>query len=190
VKTGLRISGGHTKGRRLKTHLSKNLRPTTERVRQTFYDIMGNRISNGWFLDAFAGTGIMGFEALSRGAPHAVFIEKNRDHFQVLQDNVRHLNFEDRVTCWHQDTTRIISRVLGNHPFAAIYMDPPYAGDWFPDLFQVLTECDYPDECTIITESFFKTNMDQRMGCFSMVRSERIGDTVLSFWEQVSQQGD
>jgi 16S rRNA (guanine966-N2)-methyltransferase len=190
VKTGLRISGGYLKGRRLTSQPSKYLRPTTERVRQTVFDIIGSRISNGWFLDAFAGTGIMGFDALSRGAPHAVFIEDNREHFRVIQENIKNLHLESQTTCRRGDTSRIITRVMGSHPFAIIYMDPPYAGDLFPYLFQMLSDGDYPAGCMIITESFFKTHMDRQMGNFHMTRDERIGDTVLNFWEQVSMQGD
>ncbi|MBU1742880.1 MAG: 16S rRNA (guanine(966)-N(2))-methyltransferase RsmD [Proteobacteria bacterium] len=120
----LRIIAGRFKGRRLRVPRGQAVRPTTERVREAVFDILGPRVAGAVVLDLFAGTGAMALEALSRGAARAVLIEANPESIRAANHNVEALEVADRV--------RIISRDArqgpgpGDDRFDLIFVDPPY----------------------------------------------------------------
>ena len=93
----MRIIAGEFRSRRLKSLPGVNTRPTPDRLRETLFDILQTRIAGATFLDAYAGTGAVGIEALSRGATHAWFLEKNRAALEVIRDNIAALGLERRA---------------------------------------------------------------------------------------------
>ncbi len=85
----LRLTGGQARGRRLKGPRGRLIRPTTDRVREALFDILGSRVQQARFLDVYAGTGAVGCEALSRGAAQAVLLERDRDALKLIGENLR-----------------------------------------------------------------------------------------------------
>ncbi|MCA8989271.1 MAG: 16S rRNA (guanine(966)-N(2))-methyltransferase RsmD [Planctomycetaceae bacterium] len=125
----MRIIAGELKGRRLKTNPGMTTRPLLDRVKQMLFDRIEADLGEAHVLDIFAGTGNLGFEALSRGASTCVFIEQDRKAHQLLKENTAHLGIEDRVLCWRTDALSCSYRPKGVEsffPFDVVFFDPPY----------------------------------------------------------------
>ncbi len=124
----MRIVGGRLKGRVLKTPSSRLIRPTSERLRESIFDILEHRfpgrIEGARVVDLFAGSGALGVEALSRGARFALFVDNGAEARAVLRANVEALALGG-VTIWRADATRLGSAPAGG-PFALAFLDPPY----------------------------------------------------------------
>lgn len=129
----IRISGGELRGRQIYCAKGKAIRPTTSFVRESLFSILGTATIRGArFLDLFAGCGIVGIEALSRGAAFVEAVESAQAHCRILEKNREHLHLPHtryQITC--QDVFAWIERhKTGNskaEPFTLIFMDPPYA---------------------------------------------------------------
>lgn len=121
----LRVAGGSQKGRKLGS--LKSLRPTEEQVRSSLFNSIGERIQDKRFLDLFAGTGVVGIEALSRGAKEAWFVDRSKSCAEVIKKNLRGCLFEERGKIFLTDARRAV--MLFNkrgEKFDFIFMDPPY----------------------------------------------------------------
>ena len=102
------------------------LRPTPDRVRETLFNWLRDDIAGARCLDLFAGSGALGFEALSRGAGHLMAIEQNRAAFNRLRDNARLLRLDDRTHLLHADALQVL-RSVPTRPFDILFVDPPFA---------------------------------------------------------------
>ena len=132
--TSLRITTGTLRGRRIAVPKS-DLRPTSERARQAFFNIIGSRIEDARFLDLFAGSGIFSFEAVSRGARESVAIDKSRAHTLAIERMARELDVPVKVIA--TDAIAGIKRV-GSAVFDVIYADPPYDYGHYDDLLTAI----------------------------------------------------
>ncbi|HEV8305501.1 MAG TPA: 16S rRNA (guanine(966)-N(2))-methyltransferase RsmD [Gemmatimonadales bacterium] len=124
----VRIIAGEFKGRRLKTPAGDTTRPTADRVRESWFSILQRQVRGARVLDLFAGSGALGFEALSRGAVQADFVDVHRAALAVLKANAKTLKVEDRVTIHRVDGLRFTERLLRGQ-YDVAFADPPYAGD-------------------------------------------------------------
>ncbi len=125
----MRIVAGQAKGRKLFAPKGRHVRPTADQVREALFSLLGPRILNAQVLDLFAGTGALGLEALSRGAAHAVFVEKARQVRSVLERNILELGFEARSNVVLGDALEAISILERKKKlFDVIFLDPPYKG--------------------------------------------------------------
>ena len=124
----LRIIAGEFKNRRLKAPAGRTVRPTGERVREAWFSILQQSIPGARVLDLFAGSGALGFEALSRGAVSVDFVETHRASLAVLEENSETLKVEDRVTIHRVDAQRF-ARKLAPTSYDVAFADPPYATD-------------------------------------------------------------
>ena len=135
----IRISGGQFKGFKLNNKKSPELRPTMESVRLAIFSILDskfNGIGNKTvFLDLFSGTGIMGTEALSRGANKAIFIEKNRSYCNKIKENLKKINLLNRAEILCGSVFGNLSKI--HNKVSHVFMDPPYI---FKDYKKVLYE--------------------------------------------------
>jgi len=127
-----RIIGGKWRGRIIKFDPAEGLRPTTDRIRETVFNWLQPYIYQCRCLDVFAGSGALGFEALSRGAQHAVFIEQNIKTVKRLEDNIRTLAI-DNASVYHQDALgwlQTTEAVIGEgDKFDLVFLDPPFNSD-------------------------------------------------------------
>jgi 16S rRNA (guanine966-N2)-methyltransferase len=179
-----RIIGGTGKGRRLRTPRGDATRPTGARVRQTLFDILAPRMRGCRFLDAFAGNGGVGLEALSRGAGRVVLVDQSRAAIEVIRENARLVAAAGGdVQIYHQDA-RIALAALADSGvrFDVIYLDPPYASDLYQPL---LEEAERLLEKTgvVVAEHFHKRALPETIGGLVTTRSVRIGDHKLTFYE-------
>ena len=118
----MRVIAGEFRSRVLKTLPGMEVRPTPDRLREALFSILAPSLRGAVFLDAYAGTGSVGIEALSRGAARAVFVEKNRAAMLVIRENLRSLGIEDRADVAFGRTAQLIAR----HSADIVFLDPPY----------------------------------------------------------------
>ncbi|MGI6484961.1 MAG: 16S rRNA (guanine(966)-N(2))-methyltransferase RsmD [Tepidanaerobacteraceae bacterium] len=123
----MRITGGILRGRKLKAPKGKKTRPTSDLVRESLFNIIGLKIIKSVFLDAYAGSGAVGIEALSRGASLAVFIDSSRNAVNSIRQNLMSLNLMDRSFVICDSVFRGLSKlVISGYSFDIIFIDPPY----------------------------------------------------------------
>ena len=129
----VRIIGGEWKRTPLPVLAMEGLRPTPDRVRETVFNWINHLIDGAWSnvvcLDLFAGTGVLGFEAASRGARHVVLVESNSAAVAQMEANKARLK-ADQVTLMRGDALVVAQRMLGTQRFHVIFLDPPYHQDW------------------------------------------------------------
>jgi 16S rRNA (guanine966-N2)-methyltransferase len=143
----MRIVGGRFRGRALKTPDTQDIRPTTDRARESLFNILINQLGHDWAeiraLDMFAGTGALGLEALSRGASHALFVETSVEGRGLIRDNIEAFGLTGNARLLRRDATDM-GPVGTMEPFNLAFADPPYgkglgeaaytsaaAGGWF-----------------------------------------------------------
>ncbi len=122
----LRIVAGQLKGRRLKTPAGSDTRPTSDRVREALFAVLGSRVSGARVADLFAGSGALGLEALSRGAAHCLFVERRRGAIKALEANIAALDVAARSRVLMADASAGSRPILAAAPFDLVLADPPY----------------------------------------------------------------
>src|SRR4051812_28311593 len=124
----MRIVGGTARGRPLAGPKHEGLRPTADRVRETLFNVLGQAFDGERVLDLYAGTGALAFEALSRGASHAVLVDPDRAAVKLCEANAATLGFADRVEILSLKADRAVDRLCkAERTFELIFADPPYA---------------------------------------------------------------
>ncbi len=124
----VRIIGGEWRGRKLEFPTVQGLRPTPDRVRETLFNWLQPYLPGSRCLDLFAGTGVLGFEAASRGAANATLIERDSSVYRALEHNVDKLDASARVALEHRDALQYLQRGC-QQQFDIIFIDPPYGKD-------------------------------------------------------------
>ena len=155
----IRITGGENRSRLLETPNTTLTKPTMDRVREGVFSALGDAVLHASVLDLFAGSGSYGFEALSRGANHATFVELNRETAKVIQRNANNLKREN-ITIKIDDVLSFLSGNPGN--FDIIFADPPYKLDVYEKMVQIILEKNLLSENgIIILESEKELNIDE-----------------------------
>jgi len=169
----LRIIAGEFKGRRLKVPNGRTVRPTGERVREAWFSILQESIPDARVLDLFAGSGALGFEALSRGAVSVDFVDTHRASLTALKANTEALKVEDRVTIHRSDALRFAER-LQPGAYDVAFADPPYAGDKAAELVELYR-----------TNPFARRFSIEHSADLIVVGGDtrRYGDTAVTFFE-------
>ncbi|RPJ71573.1 MAG: 16S rRNA (guanine(966)-N(2))-methyltransferase RsmD [Acidobacteria bacterium] len=178
----MRIIAGSLKGRRLLTPTWEGLRPTSDRLRETLFNILGARLPGAHVLDGFAGTGAVGLEAISRGAGHVVFVEKDRRAAALIEENLRRCGVANGYAIIRADFGRL-GRPDGPRPFDVILLDPPYAE---PDLDAVLARADswLGTGGVLVLEHARRRPAPHAAGELTCTRVVHSGDSALSFYQR------
>jgi len=179
----MRIIAGRGRGRRLKTPRGSATRPTGARVRQSLFDILAPRLPGCRFLDAFAGNGGVGLEALSRGASRVVLVDQSRAAVEAIRENARAVGGAGgEVQVFHQDTRLALAALAdAGVRFDCIYLDPPYASPLYEPLIEESAAL-LEEGGLVIAEHFHKRELPERIGRLARTRLVRIGDHRLSFY--------
>lgn len=158
----MRVIAGSARRLPLKTVPGMDTRPTTDRVKETLFNILSPELPGRRFLDLFAGTGQMGIEAASRGAKSAVFVENNKKAAACIEENIRFTKLGGQCTVLVQDASLAISRMEGQEPFDVIFMDPPYGKGLEQTALQALAKSSLVTEDTlIVVETSLDTEFSQ-----------------------------
>lgn len=145
----MRVIAGTARSLRLKTVEGLNTRPTTDRIKETLFNMLQPYVADCVFLDLFSGSGGIGIEALSRGAKKAYFVESNKDAFACIAHNVKFTGFEDKAVLLKQDVLSALS-MIAEKEAGIIFMDPPYASGYEQEVLRALADKPYVTENTLI----------------------------------------
>ena len=173
----MRVIAGSAKSLPLQTLRGSNTRPTTDRIKETLFNIIAADIPGGRFLDLFSGSGGIGIEALSRGASLAVFVEQDRAALRVIRQNLKFTHLEERSRIIGADAVRTVASMNGEEPFDVIFMDPPYRQELERRILEALAHVSAADEDTlIIVEASADTDFSylEALG-YEMKRDKRYG---------------
>jgi 16S rRNA (guanine(966)-N(2))-methyltransferase RsmD len=180
----MRIIAGDAKGRRLFSPSGRDTRPTSDLVKGSLFNILGNRVLDAKVLDLFAGTGNLGVEAISRGALSCVFIDNSRESIKIVHQNINMLKYSQFCEVYDNDSIdalRILSR--RNLKFNIIFIDPPYHKDIIPQCLKKIGELGLLENKGIIAaEHDIKDVLPDEMAGLAMVRRVSYGDTAMSFY--------
>ncbi|MBI3604444.1 MAG: 16S rRNA (guanine(966)-N(2))-methyltransferase RsmD [Nitrospirae bacterium] len=178
----IKVTGGFKKGRALcRTPGHHELRPTSGKVKEALFNILGDQIAGADFLDLFAGTGSVGIEALSRGARHCTFVEKDKNHFNLLKKNIDHFQLNASSTLLCLDVFKFKTP---GHLYDIAYIDPPYGAILLEKLLPVLGESDMIRKSGLIfVEHFKKVSLSPNFGSFFLKKRYCYGDTHISAYQ-------
>jgi len=157
----MRVIAGSAKRTQLKTVEGMDTRPTTDRIKETLFNMLAPSLYDSNFLDLFAGSGGIGIEALSRGAVRAVFVEQNKKAMDCIKENLKKTHFEDRSQTMQMDVLSALKRMEGKETFEYIFMDPPYNHEWERLVLEYLAESSLlTDDGVIIVEASKETEVN------------------------------
>ena len=146
----MRIIAGTARRLPLKTVEGMDTRPTTDRIKETLFNILQNDLPGCYFLDLFAGSGQIGLEAASRGAACAVFVESQRKAVACIEENIRFTKLERQTKVYSQDVFSALRAMEGRYRFDIIFMDPPYGKDLEKEVLRYLASSALLKEDTLI----------------------------------------
>jgi 16S rRNA (guanine(966)-N(2))-methyltransferase RsmD len=185
----MRIIAGKYRSRQLKSLRGMELRPTSDRLRETLFNILGERVIGARFVDIFAGTGAVGIEALSRGAGEAVFIEKHAPAAALIKKNLESLEVREGARVLPIDAIHALEKISKENSNSAdvpdiVFLDPPY--DHAEDYQRVLSFLGsvrlFGDGSLVVAEHCRKFELPESRGWLQRVRVLRQGDAALSFY--------
>lgn len=173
----MRVIAGEFRSRRLKAVPGLDTRPTPDRLRESLFNILSPRIQGVTFLDAYAGTGAVGIEALSRGAGRAIFVEKTRAAVEIIRDNLRTLGIENRAEIYTGKALWVLERLSAG----IIFLDPPYGLE--REYAQVLELLGTRASGLVIVQHASRFVLADEYGNLTRSRVAKQGDNSLSFYE-------
>jgi 16S rRNA (guanine966-N2)-methyltransferase len=176
----LRIIAGRLKGRRLQAPAWDGLRPTSDKLRETLFNILAPRIDGARLVDGYAGTGAVGIEALSRGAAHVTFIERDRRATALIAGNLAACGVTEGYTIESGDLVPALSRRSADGPFDLILLDPPYDITSLRAALDASARCLAPDGL-IVLERATRTQPDVPES-LARTRDVASGDSTLTFF--------
>ena len=181
----MRITGGQAKGRVLASLKGWNIRPTSDRVREAIFNLIGQDVTGFKVLDLFAGSGSLGIEALSRGASRALFIDNSVQSIKLIKKNLARSGYEPLGFVRKKDLTKglPLKHPLFKEKFDLIFVDPPYEKEMIPPLLGELSERKLLRSPAIVVAESFKTEkLPEVLGELQMVKSRIYGETKISIY--------
>lgn len=176
----MRIVGGALKGRKLASPRGLGTRPTSGKVREALFDILGAGVEGVDFLDLFAGTGAVGLEALSRGARRAVLVERSAGTHRILEENAVRTGLFDRCRLLRMPAAKALSLLAQEGwRFGVAFCDPPYADPRWPELLARFAEFGCWEEGAVLVVEAAAGRLPRTPEGFEAGRSYRYGDTAL-----------
>ena len=173
----MRVIGGELRSRRLKSPPGLDTRPTPDRLRESLFNILAPRIEGAVFLDAYAGCGSVGIEALSRGASKAIFIERSRSLVQIIRDNLESLGIADRAHIIHGKVSTFLSAQAAD----IYFLDPPYDRPTeYDDSLNLIGD---HGPAIVIAQHATRHELREEYRHLKRYRQVRQGDNSLSFYQ-------
>lgn len=182
----MRVISGKARGFKLKSLKGKNTRPTTDKVKESLFNIINRYIYNSNVLDLFAGTGALGIEALSRGAKHCVFVDKSYNAISIIKENLAHTNLSEQAkvirTTWKDYFTKYFDEYV---KYDIILLDPPYGQNMITPVLQAINELDIlSSDGVIVTETDINDNIPVNEGALNNIFNRKYGRTNINLFSK------
>lgn len=187
----MRVIAGHFRSRVLSAPPGLDTRPTSDRLRETLFNVLAPRISGAAFLDLYAGSGAVGIEAISRGAARVAFVERDPAAARVLRGNLESLHISEGFRVHAGSVKTFLQKRAADagpkpDPNDLVFLDPPYdAADEYASTLNLLggsTAAHLAPDAVVIAEHRRKTALDERYGFLRRTRLLKQGDAALSFY--------
>ena len=173
----MRVIGGEFRSRLLKSVPGVEVRPTPDRLRESLFNILTPVIAGTVFVDAYAGSGAVGIEALSRGAERAVFIEKSREASEVIWRNLESLGLRSRAAVW----TAPVRKKIQSEPVDIVFLDPPYPEqNEYATVLEILGYA--PPRLFVIAQHSSRFSLGEQYGALKQFRELKQGENKLTFF--------
>lgn len=182
----MRIIAGQFKGLNLK--MPRGIRPTSDKVREALFDILGQNLYQKDVLDLFAGSGALGLEALSRGAKKVVLVDANPKCIKAIQENIAKCHITDdklpMINFYHLDVFKAIKLFTQEkQKFDLIFLDPPYYQGLAKKSLISIEQSDILTRNTLVVAEHYKKDiLPDQTGQLSLIKIKHYGDTLLSFY--------
>lgn len=178
----MRITGGMYRGRTIQSSRKLNIRPATDRVRESIFSILPQYIEfdTTEVLDLYAGTGSLGFECLSRRAQFVTFVDCAREAVALIRRTAQSLGCEERCTIIQKPVDRYLREA--NRPVGLIFADPPYAMEGLPLLPERISLSGVAREASLLLIEHSKRTLFPEHDRYTLFRQKKFGDTVVSFF--------
>jgi 16S rRNA (guanine966-N2)-methyltransferase len=182
----MRIIAGVVGGRVIRAPRGMATRPTSDRVREAVFNILGPPDADSRVLDLYAGAGALGIEALSRGAAEAVFVDRDSQAIRCVEENLAELGLKDRARISRGEAVKAVDRLdRAGERFAWVFIDPPYASGEYPKVLAALGQAGLlADEGVVIVEHDKRHTPDPAYGALACSDSRRYGETCVSFYRR------
>src|SRR5215203_1190255 len=174
----MRIIAGAFKRRNLKSPPSLNVRPTSDRLRETLFNVLAPRIEEARFLDLCAGSGAVGIEALSRGASHVTFVDRSRRMCKLIEANIALCRISEEQQVIYCSEVNEFLKQSRDEGWDIVYFDPPYKDDYL----KTLGLLGAGNHSLVIAEHHHKTDLPDTIGSLHRTRILKQGDSALSFY--------
>ncbi len=184
----MRVIAGTARRLTLRTLEGKATRPTTDKIKETLFNILQPDLQGCRFLDLYAGSGQIGIEALSRGAESAVFVDNSRLAAECIRFNLTHTHFTDSAQVIQSDSVSAVRRLNGQEAFDIIFIDPPYQAQQEPEILRALGASTLAGpETLIVVEAAVDTSFDCAESCgFEVIRRKEYKNNVHVFLRRQS----
>jgi 16S rRNA (guanine(966)-N(2))-methyltransferase RsmD len=189
----IRISSGKLKGRKVVTSNkifsssgSEELRPTSSKVREAIFDIVRAEVEHSLFLELYAGTGVVGFEALSRGAEKVVFVESSPVRSKAIMDYTRKIGLDDRTSVNQEKAEIFLQRAMRTGmKFDIIFLDPPYQSDEIEKVLPYIGEYEIlKDDGCVLVEHSSRAALSDSLQSLRLIKNYKYGDTMITLYRK------
>lgn len=180
----MRIIAGEFRGRRLAA-VKGRIRPTSDRVREAIFNVLGPEVVEAVVLDLFAGTGALSLEALSRGARDAVLVEDHGPALNILRSNIKTLGLESRTRVLALPVAKALKKLAAQgKKFSLVFLDPPYERGLAPKTLAALQDSGLLlPEARIVAEHSQRETLPEKVGRLNLSQSRRYGDTQVAIYK-------
>ncbi|MFJ5713428.1 16S rRNA (guanine(966)-N(2))-methyltransferase RsmD [Neobacillus sp. NPDC093127] len=180
----MRVVSGVCKGRPLKAVPGNSTRPTTDKVKEALFNMIGPYFDGGIGLDLFAGSGGLGLEALSRGLDKVIFVDRDAKAIQVIHENIQACRFEEQTEVYRNDARLALKALIKREmSFDYIFLDPPYKLQQLVSLMEKIDNHDLvKPNGIIVCEHSFDVGLPQMAGRFKQMKHERYGVIAVTIY--------
>ncbi|WP_100373315.1 16S rRNA (guanine(966)-N(2))-methyltransferase RsmD [Bacillus sp. FJAT-45037] len=181
----MRVISGEKKGLSLKAVPGSSTRPTTDKVKESIFNMIGPYFDGGLVLDLYAGSGGLGIEALSRGVNQVVFVDQDKKAVSTVKANLTHCGFQEKAEVYRNDSDRAMKALIKRElSFSLIFLDPPYAKQKLTAEISIIADHDLlTSDGMIVAEHDAAVSLPETISHLAKVRAETYGDTTISIFK-------
>jgi 16S rRNA (guanine966-N2)-methyltransferase len=181
----MRVVSGICKGRTLKPVPGVNTRPTTDKVKEAIFNMVGPYFYGGLGLDLFAGSGSLGIEAISRGLDKVIFVDKDKQALQIIKENIASCNLLDKAEVYRNDAERALKAIVKREiKLDYIFLDPPYKKQQLIKLIEVINQEQLlSDGGMVVCEHSSDVVLPNEIGSLGNVKKEQYGVIGVSIYQ-------
>lgn len=182
----MRVVSGKLKGKALKAVPGKSTRPTTDKVKEAIFNMIGPYFEGGLCLDLFAGSGGLGIEALSRGTDNVIFVDRDGKAIQTIYENLKQCRLEEQAEVYRNESSRALKAIVKRElRFDYIFLDPPYVKQQLKEMLEIIDKHSLlNDKGVIVCEHSSDVQLPKQIEGLVLLKQETYGIITISIYEK------